>query len=121
MPKHILTIDDEPDIRDMLSDALRITGYRVTAVSSAAEAMHVVRTDRPDMVITDLQLPEADGFEIIEQVKAVYPDIPIILLTGVLFDPSALGGDIGRKVTCYIEKTVPLAQILGEVKKHLPK
>jgi DNA-binding NtrC family response regulator len=121
MKKHILVVDDEPDIRDMLRDALVISGYRVTAVGSAAEALQVVRDDPPQLVITDLQLPEADGFEIIEQVKVVNPEIPIILLTGVLFDHAALKEAMGAKIACYIEKTVPLAQILSEVKKHLPK
>ena len=120
MTNHILTIDDEVQILEMLRLALTVSGYRVTGVSSAAQAMQVVLNDPPQLIMTDLQLEESDGFDVIEQVKAVAPHIPIILLTGVLFDPQVMRGPAGNKIAAYVEKTASLARILEEVKRHLP-
>ncbi len=119
MKKHILTIDDEREIRELLCEVLNAAGYRVTAVSSAVEALAVVRADLPHLVITDLQLEENDGFDLADQVKAIAPTLPIILLTGVLFDPEVLNGPVGEKFTAYVEKTAPLERVLGEVKRLL--
>ncbi len=117
--KHILTIDDETQIREILRQVLVAAGYRVTDVASADEALQVVQQDPPDLILTDLQLEESDGFDVIAQMKQLRPQTPIILLTGVLFDPSVvkrLGED---KIAAYLEKTSSLERILGEVKKHL--
>jgi len=119
MKKHILTIDDESEIRELLQAILSASGYRVTGGSSAVEALRVVRADAPHLIITDLQLEEGDGFELVEQVKAVAPQIPIIMLTGVLFDPDVMRGPAGQKIAAYVEKTSPLERVLQEVRKQL--
>jgi CheY-like chemotaxis protein len=120
MTKHILTIDDEAQILELLREALTAAGYRVTGVSSAEEALQVVRADPPDLILTDLQLEETDGFDVIDQLKAVAPKIPIILLTAMLFDPEVIRGPVGKKIAAYVEKTASLERILGEVKRNLP-
>ena len=56
-----------------------------------------------------------------QRVKAVAPQTPIILLTGVLFDPAVIKGPAGEKIACYIEKTAPLDHILKAVKRYLPQ
>ena len=121
MSKHILAIDDEPDIRELLEAALQAAGYRVSAVASASEAISVLKKDPTDLIMTDLQLEETDGFEVIERLHAAAPDIPVILLTGVLFDPDTIEKTLGGKIVCYIQKTSPLSRILREVERHLAK
>ena len=120
MNKHILTVDDESEIRELLREILAASGYRVSGASSTVEAMRVVRDDPPDLIITDLQLEESDGFDLVEQVRAVAPKLPIIMLTGVLFDPQVLRGPIGEKIAAYVEKTAPLERVLQEVRRQLP-
>jgi CheY-like chemotaxis protein len=119
VPKHILTIDDEVEIRELLQEFLGAAGYRVSGASNPDEALRVVRNDPPDLIITDLQLEEVDGFEVIELIKAIAPKTPIILLTGVLFDPEVARGPVGEKIVAYVEKTQPLERVLQEVKRHL--
>ena len=51
---------------------------------------------------------------------AVLPAVPIILLTGVLFDRQVMRGPVGERIAAYIEKTAPLERVLAEVRKHLP-
>ncbi|MES2693759.1 MAG: response regulator [Verrucomicrobiota bacterium] len=120
MPPHILIVDDEAPIRELLEELLaRTCGYRVTPATSADEAMRVVESDCPQLVITDLQLEESDGFELADRIKAIAPNLPILLLTGVLFDRQALQATAGHKIAAYVEKTAPLARILSEVQRLL--
>lgn len=119
MPPHILVVDDEANIREMLQQLLSITDYRVTPVATVDEALRVVAADRPQLVITDLQLEDSDGFELAERVKAIAPEVPILLLTGVLFDRESLETGSGKAIAAYVEKTAPLAHILSEVQRLL--
>lgn len=119
MKQHILTVDDEAQIREMLREVLTTAGYRVSGASTGEEALNIIRRDPPNLIITDLQLEESDGFDVIEQVKALAPKTPVILLTGVLFDPAVMQGPVGNKIAAYVEKTEPLERVLQAVRKQL--
>lgn len=121
MKKHILIIDDEENIRALLSHYLDRVGYRVTAAASQAAALEVVRVDPPHLIISDLQLEDVDGLEMIARLKASLPDTPVILLTGVLFDPKAISEVLLSKVSCYLPKTCTLAKILEAVNRLAPQ
>ena len=117
MTKHILTIDDEPDIREMLQQGLTMEGYRVSAVGSADEARRIVREDPPQLIISDLQMEDVDGLVLIEELKQVLPEVPVLLLTGVSFDPEVVRENIHKKVSAYLEKTTSLDRIFGEIRR----
>ena len=119
MSCHLLIVDDEDEIRSLLQEAFTSVGYRATGVSTLAEAMQVMRNDPPRLVITDLQLGEADGFEVVDQVTAVAPTIPIIMLTGVIMDPAEIPAPIREKIALYLPKTSPLSTILREVTQRV--
>ena len=61
MKKHILIVDDEPDIRDVLAQALEVKGYRVTSAGAGHEALRLIKSDPPDLLVSDLQMEDADG------------------------------------------------------------
>jgi CheY-like chemotaxis protein len=117
MSKHILCIDDEAEVRDLLAAVLTSKHYRVTVAGTGAEALQVVKTDVPNLIISDLQMEDVDGLELIGEIKQTLPDVPAILLTGVLFDPEVVRDNINKRVSCYIEKTAPLTRILHEVQR----
>ena len=117
--KHLLIIDDEATIRDLLAQFLTVAGFRVTAAEGAAAALQVARQDAPDLIISDLQLEDADGLEMISQLKDLLPKAPVILLTGVLFEPEVVRDVLSKKVACYLEKTSSLARILENVRELL--
>ena len=75
----------------MLAQFLTGSGYVVTTAGSAAEALTCVQRDPPDLILSDLQLEDADGLEMIGRLKTVLPATPVILLTGVLFTPRLSG------------------------------
>lgn len=119
MAKHILSIDDEEIIRELIAEFLSGLDYRVTGVSSGAEALVVIDSDPPDLIITDLQLENSDGLELIESYKAKLPDIPVILLTGMLFDAHVVEARIASKVSAYIPKTAPLSGLPSVIQRVL--
>lgn len=121
MKHHILVIDDEANIRDLLSGYLNAIGYRVTSAASVHEALRAVRAEVPDLVISDLQLEDGDGFGMISELKKENPGLPVILLTGVLFDEDVVDKVLRENISCYLDKTTPLAKVGETVKSLLGK
>jgi DNA-binding response OmpR family regulator len=121
MSHHILIVDDEAPIREMLKLALAKHGFRVTDAGSATEALRIVRDDPPQLVISDLQLEDTDGMEMIEQLKTALPSTPVILLTGVFFDQQVVEGALAGKVSAYLHKTAPLSLIVEKVRQLVGK
>lgn len=116
-PHHILAIDDEAPILDLLKEYLSTQGYRVSTASTALEARRVVESDPPDLIISDLQLEETDGLHLIEQLRALLPTKPVILLTGVLFEPQVVEETLKWKVSSYVSKTAPLQVLVQEIRR----
>lgn len=117
MKKHILIVDDEASIRDLLAQYLTGKGYRVSPVETAAQAQKLVAADPPALIISDLQLEDSDGLMMIDRLKTALPDVPVILLTGVLFDPQVVDETLSKKITAYFQKTTPLAKVLEEIRR----
>lgn len=115
MSKLILHLDDEEAIRDIVGEVLKAQGYRVLSVATPSDAIAATRAEAPDLVISDLQLEEADGLQTIAQLRAIKAALPVILLTGVLIDPRLVRDTVGKLVSSYIEKTRPLSEIVDEV------
>lgn len=120
MKQHILIVDDEAPIREILALMLGQTGYRVTEAASVREALEVMQRDPPALLISDLQLEESDGLAMIAEIKTTRPNLPVILLTGVLFEDEVVRGTLKDAVTAYLPKTTPLAKIQEEVRRILP-
>ena len=78
----ILITDDEVNIVSGLKYAFEDEGYTVLSANNGLEAWHLVNTNAVDLVITDLRMPEMDGYELIRKINASYPMLPIIVLTG---------------------------------------
>jgi len=78
----VLIVDDEPKICQFLEVLLRREGYSVSSVSNAADALLVVDKGACDLLITDLKMPGMDGFGLVSRLKAVRPDLPIVMITG---------------------------------------
>jgi DNA-binding NtrC family response regulator len=115
MKKHILSVDDEKDIRELLQESLSMRGYRVSTAADPDEARKIAKADRPDLIILDFQIEESDGFVLIDEFKKLYPNIPLMLLTGAVFAKGAVREVIEKKVSSYLDKTASLAQILDEI------
>ncbi len=119
MQHHILSIDDEDIIRNLLGELLEAHGFRFTGVATPHQALTIARDDPPDLIITDLQLEESDGLELVDQLAELVPEAPVILLTGILFDAKTVDEKLSDKISTYISKTSPLDTLLKEIKRLL--
>ena len=77
----ILVVDDESDMRMALSHALSRSGYSVETASSGFEALEKFKSEQFSMVITDLKMPEMSGMEVLDEIKKLSPQIPVIMIT----------------------------------------
>jgi len=118
-PKHLLAIDDEQPILELLRDYLTAQGYRVSTATTAQEARNVAESDPPDLIISDLQLEDTDGLHLIGQLRTLVPNRPVILLTGVLFDNQVVEENLKWKVSAYVSKTAPLHILVHEIRRLL--
>jgi DNA-binding NtrC family response regulator len=119
MKKHILSIDDEADIRELLQEALTIKGYRVSTAAEPNQAKKIIKEDPPQLIIMDFQIEEGDGFVLIEEIKRLAPNIPVLLLTGAVFERGTVRDTIEKKVASYLDKTASLSTIIGEIERLL--
>jgi DNA-binding NtrC family response regulator len=78
---NILIVDDEPIMRESLSDWLRDDGYSVVAADSGTRALKLLPTESWNVMIVDLKMPGMDGIELMGEVKKTSPDVPIIIMT----------------------------------------
>jgi two-component system OmpR family response regulator len=77
----VLVVDDEPNILELLSAALRLSGFVVHAADCGADALATARRVRPDIVVLDVMLPDVDGFTLARSLRAAQERLPVLFLT----------------------------------------
>src|SRR5690606_7716738 len=100
---HILLVDDDADLLRLLSMRLTASGYRVTPVSSAEEALARLELEPPTLVISDVRLPQRDGLALFDDIRSQYPTLPVILLTAHGTIPDAVEAT-ARGAFAYLTK-----------------
>ena len=100
---HILVVDDDPDLLKLLSMRLSGAGYRVTAAESAEAALVKIAMERPQLVLSDVQLPGKDGLALFDAIRVQHPSLPVILLTAHGTIPDAVEAT-SRGVFTYLPK-----------------
>ena len=84
-PKTVLVVDDDPMVRDLETQVLRVQGYKVLEAVGAAEALRLAgQTATIHLLITDLVMPEVDGLELTRRFRAVHPKTPVLMVSGSL-------------------------------------
>ena len=83
LPAHVLVIDDEPDVREIMANWVEADGCRPLSVDSAEQALRVAAGRPVAVALCDVQMPTHDGFWFIERAQAAHPDMAVVLVTGV--------------------------------------
>ena len=80
-PIHVLVVDDEPNIAELLAMALRYEGWQISVAHTGSKAVTAAKDVRPDAVVLDMMLPDFDGMEVLRRLRAALPDVPVLFLT----------------------------------------
>ncbi|WP_271409668.1 sigma-54-dependent transcriptional regulator [Pseudomonas sp. Q1-7] len=114
----VLLIDDDPHLRQALSQTLDLAGLQVQALGDAQGVAEKIEKDWPGVVVTDIRMPGIDGLELLRQLRERDPDLPVLLITG--------HGDVPLAVQAmragaydFLEKPFPSDQLLDSVRRAL--
>lgn len=80
-PINVLVVDDESVLADMVSMALRYEGWNISTAGDGASAIATARTQRPDVVVLDVMLPDMSGLDVLHKLREENPQLPVLLLT----------------------------------------
>lgn len=78
----VLIVDDDPSFLELVTEALTSAGYDVATASAAGDALMLVQGAAPDVVLLDIAMPGMDGVTAVQRLRAITPDVPVIMLTG---------------------------------------
>jgi DNA-binding NtrC family response regulator len=120
MTKRILVVDDEAEFRSLVCEALRMEGYETSEAADGVEAVRAFRESPPEAVLLDLQMPRQPGLPTLLEVRAIAPEVPVIILSG--------RGDVATAVAAvkggafdYIEKPPDFERISLSLRQALEK
>jgi CheY-like chemotaxis protein len=119
--KLVLVVDDDADMRLTLKLALELSGYRVVEAANGREAIERQRAAPADVVITDIFMPDSDGFEAIDGLRRQFPATKVIVMSGgahltkrdYLPDAELMGADATLQKPFDIEKLLKTLESLG--------
>lgn len=120
MKRHVLIVDDEPNIVLSLKFLINQQGYEVRTAGSGEEALKALAEERPDLILLDVMMPKPDGYEVCQKIRATaeWKDIPVIMLT-------AKGRDVERQkglamgADDYITKPFATHELIAKVRAIL--
>jgi DNA-binding response OmpR family regulator len=121
--KRILCIDDEPEMIDLIRLILNRRGFEVKGAGGGIDGLEMVRTEQPDLVLLDLMMPDMDGWEVYQQMKAddKTRSIPVIVVTAKAQSIDKVLGLHIAKVDDYISKPFSPQELLTSVERVLNK
>lgn len=116
----ILIVDDIPKNLQVLSSILNIEGYQISFASDGMQALSVVETTIPDLILLDIMMPEMDGYEVCKKLKEDErtKDIPVIFLTGKAESEDIVNG-LKLGAVDYVTKPFNSAELLSRIRTHL--
>ncbi|MCA9266311.1 MAG: sigma-54-dependent Fis family transcriptional regulator, partial [Planctomycetales bacterium] len=114
----LLVIDDEPNVRYSLENALRSDTVDVLTAPTARQGVHLVREQSPDAVLLDVRLPDKSGLDAFSEIQEIDPQLPVIMMTAFTTTDTAIEA-MKRGAFDYLTKPVDLKQLRGVVSKAI--
>lgn len=115
---HVLLIEDDPRVREIVERGLAERGFTFSCASDGESGLDLVAELDVDLLLLDLILPDMDGLGILERVRAVKPDLPVVALTALDDTGSKVGG-LDAGADDYITKPFSIDELAARVRAHL--
>lgn len=119
MNGQLLVVDDEAEVRDMLSRHFRLLGYGVQQAGNGEEALDVLGRAKIDVVISDIRMPSMDGVALLREVRRQYPMVRVIMITGYVTLENALACMRNQAETCVFKPIEDMAELEQAVEKAM--
>lgn len=114
----ILLVEDDPTIALGLVDSLEFEGFRVVHAKTGREGVSMAREEEPECILLDLMLPELNGYQVCEQVRAFDPHVPIIMLTARSQESDKIRG-LDAGADDYVTKPFSIGELIARVRAML--
>jgi excisionase family DNA binding protein len=108
----VLVADDEETVRELLAKTLALAEYDVQTVADGQAAVDRLRAESYQLLITDLRMPGLDGLSVIREARRLYPNLPVVIITGYSSEASAIEA-INLGVSGYLTKPFRVAKVLA--------
>src|SRR5690606_35725391 len=110
--KTILIVEDEPDVSQALTLALEMEGFAIENVSNGREALAKLEEMQPDLILSDVMMPELTGIEMVEEIrKSRHRSVPVILMSAGYLDEDERGAAVE-----FLRKPLDLANLLAAIR-----
>jgi len=116
----LLIVDDEASVREILAEGLEMMGYGTSTAGSAGAAFEHIRSERPSLVLTDIEMPGENGMELLRRVKEHDPDLDVVMVTGIVDAQTAIAA-IRQGAADYVTKPFNLDEVQIVVDRTLYK
>src|SRR5262245_47717562 len=117
MSQHILVVDDEAQIRELLSVYLIKQGFKVSSAGTSEETLKILKQQRPDLVVLDIGLADEDGLKLLADIKKAHPNLRVVMLTGMGFVEDLLQEAHQKGADGYVSKILPLDELLMAIQR----
>jgi DNA-binding response OmpR family regulator len=117
----ILLVDDEVAVRNFYQLYFEHHGFAVRPASSSSEALRVLQEQPIALAVIDIYLGHDNGIDLVRQMRAIAPDLPVILMSGMNYEEPMFQEALKTGADGVYSKTLPLAQLLMDVKRLLAK
>lgn len=116
--KHILVVDDEQTVREVIGRVLQKASFDVTSAASGAEALEEIAKETPDLILLDLKMPDMDGPATLAEIRENVGDVPVIVITGYP-DSDLMARALERGPIMLLTKPVAPRQLIQTVRMVL--
>jgi len=119
---YVLVVDDEPDVRSLLEQELAFAGYRVRTAAGGAQALDLLRRDRPSVMLLDLMMPPPDGFEVLCRIRQdpLLADLPVVVVTAKELSASE-EDTLRRSALSVLRKGSDTTELVHEILRAIEK
>jgi DNA-binding NtrC family response regulator len=113
-PPLVLVVDDSREIREFIALLVRLCGYRVLKAADGLAAQNILMTEHPVLVISDLEMPVCDGWEMLAYCHAQHPGLPVLIVSGADWGKRP---EIERWAAGFIPKPFPVERFRTEIER----